>query len=161
MLDAIQRRWTGNTSLIVRGFGGRGQTSGRAVEAGRIAKDTLLFGRLGLANIGQKSRMGSATLGVVGPRLFEAELAVDGEANFRGVIVFLTVVLPPADRAKLERFGRFQSFISTAGATKADFNGGTHTEMDGKCREWDYRGAVYGFELKNIQARPANSRVSV
>jgi hypothetical protein len=105
--------------------------------------------------------MRSAALGVVGPRLFEAELAVDGEANFRGVIVFLAVVLPPADRAKLERFGRFESFISTAGATKAHFDGCTHTEMDGKCREWDYIGAASSFEIKNIQARPANSLVSV
>jgi hypothetical protein len=137
-MKEMQRRRAGNTSLIVRGFGGRGQTSGRAVQAGRIAKDTLLFGRLGLANVGQKARMRSAALGVVGSRLFEAELAVHGEANFRGVIVFLTVVLPPADRAKLERFGRFQSFISTAGATKADFDGGTHTWMDGKNGAWDY-----------------------
>jgi hypothetical protein len=111
----------------------QGSNQRRAVQAGRIAKDTLLFGRLRLANIGQKARMGSAALSVVGARLFEAELAVDGEANFRGVIVFLAVVLPPADRAKLERFGRFESFISTAGATKAHFGGGTHTEMDGKC----------------------------
>jgi hypothetical protein len=146
---------------MVRGFGGKGQTSRRAVQAGRIAKDTLLFGRLGLANIGQKAGMRSAAMGVVGSRFFEAELAVDGEANFRGVIVFLAVVFPPADRAKLERFRRFQSFISTAGATKAHFDGGTHTEMDDKCRESDYRGAASSFELKKIQARPANSLVSV
>jgi hypothetical protein len=146
---------------MVRGFGGKGQTSGRGVRAGKIAKDTLLFGRLGFANIGQKTRMGSAALGVVDSCLFEAELAVDGEANFRGVIVFLAVILPPADRAKHECFGSFEGFVSTAGATKAHFDGGAHTKMDGKCRERDYRGAAPSFELKNTQARPANSLVSV
>jgi hypothetical protein len=105
--------------------------------------------------------MRGAKMGKIGSRFFQAELAVDGEADFRGVIVFLAVVFPPADRAKLERFRRFQSFISTAGATKAHFDGGTHTEMDGKCGERDYRGRASGFALKNIQARPANSRVSV
>ena len=40
-----------NTPLMVRGFGGRGQTGGRAVLEGRTAKDTLLFGRLGLARV--------------------------------------------------------------------------------------------------------------
>jgi hypothetical protein len=123
---------------MVRGFGGRGQTSGRVVRAGRIAKDTLLFGRLGLANIGQKPGMRSAAMGVVDSRFFEAELAVDGEANFRGVIVFLAVIFPPADRAKLERFGSLESFISTAGTAKADFDGGTHGRMDGKGVAWDY-----------------------
>lgn len=77
-------------------------------------------------------------MGVVGTRLFQADLTVDGEANFRGVVVFLAVVFPPADRAKRERFGRFQSFISTAGTAKADFDGGTHTEMDGKVVASDY-----------------------
>ena len=43
--------------------------------------------------------MGRAALGVVDSRLFEAELTVDSEAHFGGVIVFLAVVFPPADRA--------------------------------------------------------------
>jgi len=127
-----------NTPLMVRGFGGRGQTGGRAVGQGRIAEDTLLFGRLGLANVRQKAGIRSAEMGVVGSRLFQAELAVDGEANFGGVVVFLAVIFPPADRAKHERFRRFQSFISTAGATKADFDGGAHTQMDERKGVRDY-----------------------
>jgi hypothetical protein len=82
--------------------------------------------------------MRSAEMGVVGTRLFQAELAVDGEANFRGFAVFLAVVLPPADGAKLLRFRRFQSFISAAGATKAGFDGGTRTEMDERKGVRDY-----------------------
>ena len=76
--------------------------------------------------------MGRAALGVVDSRFFEAQLAVDGEANFGGVIVFLAVVFPPADRAKLEGFGRFESLVSAAGATEAHFDRRTHTRMDAK-----------------------------
>ncbi len=116
-----------NTPLMVRGFGGKGQTGGRGVRAGRIAKDTLLFGRLGLANIGQETRMGSAALGVVGSRLFEAELAVDGEANFRGIAVFLAVVLPPADGAKRSGASGCSEFVyPQQGQREAGFDGGTH-----------------------------------
>jgi hypothetical protein len=123
---------------MVRGIGGRGQTGGRAVRQGRTAEDTLLFDRLGLANIRQKVGMGSPEMGVVGSRLFQAELAVDGEANLRAVVVFLAVVFPPADRAKHERFRRSQSFISTAGTTKARFDGSTHTEIDERKGVRDY-----------------------
>lgn len=56
MLKEIQRRvGPGNTLLMVRGFAGKGQTSGRAVRPGRIAGDTLLFGRLGLAKVRAES----------------------------------------------------------------------------------------------------------
>jgi hypothetical protein len=63
--------------------------------------------------------MGSAALRVVDSGLFEAELAVDGEANLGGVIVFLAVVLPPANRTKLECFGSFESLVSAARTTVA------------------------------------------
>ena len=76
--------------------------------------------------MGQETRMGRAALSVVDSRLFEAQLTVDGEAHFRGVIVF-----PPADRAKLERCGRFESLESTARATVAHFDCRAHTRIDG------------------------------
>ena len=66
--------------------------------------------------------MGCAALGVVGSRFFEAQLAVDGEAHFGGVIVFLAVVFPPANRAKLECRGRFEGLRSAARATVAGCN---------------------------------------
>jgi hypothetical protein len=81
-----------------------------------------------------------AAPGVVGSRFFEAELAVDSEANFRGIVVFLVVIFPPADRAKLEGCGRFESLVSAAGAAIADFNGGTHNEMDGENEVRGYSG---------------------
>ena len=86
-----------------------------------------LLGELGLANVGQKTGMGCAALGVVGAGFFEAELAVDGEADFGGVVVFLTVVLPPANRAKFKGCRSFESLKSTAGATVTHFNRSTHT----------------------------------
>jgi hypothetical protein len=117
---------------MVRGFAGRGQTNGRAVRRGRIAEGTLLFGRLRLANVGQETRVSRAASSIIGSRFFEAELAVDSEADLGGVVVFLVVIFPPADRAKLERRGSFEGFVSAAGAAKADFDGGTHKEMDGE-----------------------------
>ena len=99
-----------------------GQTGGRAVGGGRIDGDTLLFGRQRLANIGQETWMGRAELGVVHSRFFEAQLAVHGEAHFGGVMVFLAVVFPPADRAELECRRRFESLRSAARATVASCN---------------------------------------
>jgi len=83
---------------MVRGFAGR--VKPRAWRGS--GENELLFGGLRLANVGQKTWMGGAALGVVGAGLFEAELAIDGEAHIGGIVVFLTVVLPPADRAKHE-----------------------------------------------------------
>ena len=60
----------------------------------------LLLSDLGLADIGQESGVGGAAEGEVLPSLVEAELAIHGQANFRGVFVFLAVVFPPADGAE-------------------------------------------------------------
>ncbi len=97
-----------------------------------------MFGGLRLANVGQKTGMGSAALGVVGAGLLEAELAIDGEAHVGCVVVFLTVVLPPADRAKLQGVGCIESLVSAAGTTIAHFDRRTHTRMDGKSGVRDY-----------------------
>ena len=85
--------------------------------------------------------MGRAELGIVDSRLFEAQLAVDSEAHFGGVIVFLAVVFPPADRAKLECRGRFESLLSAARATVARFDRRTHKGMDAKNGARDYGGS--------------------
>jgi len=86
--------------------------------------------------------MGGAALGVIGAGFFEAKLAVDGEANFGGVAIFLAVVLPPADGAKLEGFGGLESLVSAAGATEAHFDRRTHTRMDGENGGRDYGGSI-------------------
>ena len=109
----------------------------------RIANVTLLFGGLGLTNVRQEAGMGCAALGVVGAGLIEAQLAVDGEAHFRGIVVFLAVVLPPANRAKLQGVGRIECLVSAARATIAHFDRRTHTRMDGKSGGWDYGGKQF------------------
>ncbi len=104
---------------MLRGFAGRVKP-GRALAVGkRTVIGTLLFGVLGLAHVAEKAGMGSAALGVVFAGLFKAELAIHGEADIGGVIVFLSIVFPPADGAKAKRSRRYQGFISTAGAAIA------------------------------------------
>ena len=85
----------------------------------RTVIGTLLFGVLGLAHVAEKAGMGRAALGVVVAGLFEAELAIYGEADFGGVVVFLAVVFPPADGAKAKRARGFKGLKSTAGAAIA------------------------------------------
>ena len=78
--------------------------------------------------------MGRAELGIVHSRFFEAQLAVNGEAHFGGVIVFLAVVFPPADRAELECCGRFEGLVSAARTTVASCNRiRLHVDWTRKC----------------------------
>jgi len=133
-------------SIMVRGYGGRGQTGesqGNEVtkgreneEAGRecVRQAGLAFGGEGLANVGQEAGVGGADLGIVVPSLVQAQLAVDGEADLGGVAILLAVVFPPANRAKLHRAGSFEGLVSTTGATEADCNCCAHTEMDASGR---------------------------
>ncbi len=105
--------------FMLRGFAdrvkpGRGWAVGKRTVIG-----TLLFGVLGLAHVAEETGMGCAALGVVIAGLFEAELAIYGEADVAGVVVFLAIVFPPANGAKAERARSLQGFISTAGAAKA------------------------------------------
>jgi hypothetical protein len=134
-MKEIQRRLAGGMPLsMVRGFRGR-------VKPGAwpgSGENGLLFGELGLANVRQKSRVGGTATGVVGAGFFEAELAVDGEAHVGCVVVFLAVVLPPADRTKTEGCRDIESLVSAAGTTEAHFDRGSHTRMDGESGGRDY-----------------------
>jgi len=70
-----------------------------------LGNDSLVFGDLRLANVGQEAGVGGTAVGEVLPGLVEAELAVDGETDFRGVFVLLAVIFPPADGAKRQSSG--------------------------------------------------------
>jgi hypothetical protein len=59
-------------------------------------------------------------------RLAQAQPAVDRQPNISRVVVFLPVILPPANRAQLQRFRRFQRSIPAARTTKSRL----HAEMD-------------------------------
>lgn len=63
--------------------------------------------------------MRGAKLNKVRASLSQAELAVDGKTHIGGVIVFLPIVFPPADRAQLQCIGGFQRPISAARTTIA------------------------------------------
>jgi hypothetical protein len=89
----------GYTYLMVRGIADRVKPPSPVLALERTAEGTLLFGDLRLANVFEEAGIGRTELSVVGARLFQAELAVDREAHFSGIAVFLAVVLPPADRA--------------------------------------------------------------
>jgi hypothetical protein len=54
---------------------------------------------LGLTNVRKEARMGSSTFGVMLAGFIEAQLSVDRETDVRGVVVFLVIIFPPADRA--------------------------------------------------------------
>jgi hypothetical protein len=56
--------------------------------------------RVRFANIGQKARVRCAALGKVYPGLAQAQRAVYGQPYFRGVVIFLAVIFPPADRTQ-------------------------------------------------------------
>jgi hypothetical protein len=70
--------------------------------------------------------------------LIQAQLAVDRQAHFLGVLVFLTVILPPANWAQLEGARRFKGLISTTRAAITDFDCSTHIGIDGRMDATDY-----------------------
>ena len=118
----------------------------RAVSRrGRIAKGTLPFRSQGLTDVREEAGIGRAELGVMRARLIQTKLAVDGETHFPSVVIFLSVILPPADRAQLQGAGCFEGFISATGTTITDVDGRTHGEWTGKwgwglrgqARDWD------------------------
>ena len=132
---------------MVRGFAGGVKPRKPLGQLKGIAEGTLLFCGLGLTNVREEARMRGAKFRIVGARLVQAQLAVHRQADIGGVLVFLAVVLPPADWTQPQGAGRVEGFVSTAGATIADFDCGTHTGIDGDMAEADYA------------IRPANRRL--
>ena len=86
--------------------------------------------------------MGSAAMGVVLAGLAQAELAVDGQADFGGIVVLLAVVFPPTDRAQTQRAGSIQRLISAAGTAKAGLDQCFHSGMDGETGRQDYARSI-------------------
>lgn len=50
--------------------------------------------------------MGGAAPEIMRTGVAKAQVAIDGQPYFGGVTVFLAVILPPANRAELQRLGR-------------------------------------------------------
>lgn len=98
--------------------------------------------------------MGGTALRVILAGLVETQLAIDGEANFSGVFVFLAVIFPPADRTQHQSGGRIEGSVAAARTTIPSFDRGTHTRMDGKKQRGDYVAARNGdFRLFPISRR--------
>ncbi len=79
--------------------------------------------------------MGRAAACIAGAGFDQAQMTVDGEANFGRVGVILTIILPPADGAKGHCVGSVERPIAAAEATKAGFRK-FHTWIDarpGRC----------------------------
>jgi hypothetical protein len=82
---------------MVRGITAGGQTASLWATGYGTAEVTLLLGDFRAADVGEEAGIGGAATGVAQAGLSQRELAVDAEADFRGVGVILTIVLPPAD----------------------------------------------------------------
>ncbi len=63
-----------------------------------------------------------AALRVMLAGFFQAECAVDSQANIGSVFVFLAVILPPANRAQPHRTRGLQGLVSAAWASKKGFH---------------------------------------
>ena len=96
---------------------GRGSGVKLACTAGRVRKSLALVD-LGLADVAKKAGVGGATFGKMFASLDKAEVSVGGASNLPGVGVFLTVVFPPADRAKAHGGGRCKRLVAAAGTAK-------------------------------------------
>ena len=59
---------------------------------------TLLLRHLRFSHVRKETRVGGAALGIVHPRLTEAQFAIYGVSDVGGVGILLSIVLPPADR---------------------------------------------------------------
>ena len=62
--------------------------------------------------------MGRAAVRVVLASFVEAQLSIHGMADFCGIFVLLSIVLPPADRAQCQGAGCLQRPVSATRATK-------------------------------------------
>jgi len=90
------------------------------------AEGTLLFGDLGLTDVGDETGVGCAAMCIVLAGIHQAEGAVHGQADIGRVFVILAIVLPPADRAQCKRVGRLQRLIPAARAAKTSLHQAPH-----------------------------------
>ena len=104
--------------LMVRGFTARVKPGGQFQARKWTVIGTLLLSDIRFANMGEIARMGRSAVGEMLTGFIQAEQAVDGKAGFSGVLVFLAVVLPPANGAQRQRACRFKRLVSATGTTK-------------------------------------------
>jgi len=96
---------------------------------------------------------GSAKL-VVMSGLGQAEFAIHGGSHFGGVIRVLAVVLPPANRAELERIRQRKCSCAAAGATKRSFSHACFADV--KAPRVVYKRSAPGLIRASDQDRSGN-----
>ncbi len=85
---------------------------------GSCAEVVLRFRDIGFTNVTQKAGMSRAATCVMLACLLQAQVAIDREPDILGVVVFLAVVFPPANRAECKGTRRIEGFETTARAAK-------------------------------------------
>jgi hypothetical protein len=107
-----------------------------------------LFNGLGFTNIREEAGMSRAAVGKVLAGFVQAERAVDGEADFGGILVLLAIVLPPANWAKSKRSNGLERLITAAWASKAQVRRFLHCGQTGEpgsritCGQGNLRGLM-------------------
>ena len=122
---------------MVRGNAPKGQTGEAASARRSTAKGTLLVGDVRRTDVRKKPRMGRSASGIVLTGLAQAELSVHRQADVASVLVLLSVVFPPANRAKRHGASSLQRLVSTAWAAKRSLHG-CLAGMDGLEGCWVY-----------------------
>jgi len=87
---------------------------------GVYAEVTLLFSDMRLADVRQEPGIGSTAARVGISRFRKAQMAIHRQTDLGGILVFLSVVFPPADRAQHQCAWRLKRPIPAARAAKAN-----------------------------------------
>jgi hypothetical protein len=130
--------WRGIASFHGKRVCGGGQTGWVRRVAFCTVEGTLLLRHLWFSHVRQKAGVRGAALGIVHSGFIEAQFAVYGVSDIGGVGVFLSIVLPPADRAQGECAGCIESSIAAARAPKMNRRC-PHAGIDGFWRLPVYR----------------------
>jgi hypothetical protein len=103
------------------------------------AEVTLLFSDMRLADVRQEPGIGGAAAHERTPRFGEAQMAIHRQTDLRGILVFLSIVFPPANRAQHHRSRRLERPTPAARASKTNLGvllagGGVHIGIDAFCK---------------------------
>lgn len=66
--------------------------------------------------------MGRTAMRIVLARFIQAESAIHGQADIRGISVLLAIIFPPAHWAQPERIRRFQRLVPATGAAETSLH---------------------------------------
>jgi hypothetical protein len=117
------------------------------------AERTLLLGTLRLPYEGNVAGMRSSAHRKMLARLVQAELAIHSESNLARILIFLAVILPPADRAQLHGTGCRQRPESATWTAVAYLHRNSSASLDVFELQIDY--LFYAFDTSVCPSRSA------